>query len=569
MIGNTPSHTIAKSGCVLLVLLTVTAAPATAGILDKAKSVNDYAKGILSNPRVVTASWASAVGNYTKGIQEEGMGLIQEGLSGMVDAETYNRRTDAFLDRKAQMGVKTFIKDAADHIKLKVANPLEGLKDTLGDTRLGRAAASVKEKLWATTSADAGTDVATPAEPYGAVDPCLALDVQEEETAWYQAETGIMDETPLPQAEVIAHVNDNPGGSPDSGVYTYDAAGGQPDYAQRGCENNWAGCADPSNQERQAHVQERNPWSDIDDGVDEWGDSATPDCRGPWVDIDCGNEYQGDENWSEETDTGTSDDPEGEPYGEGATYADALDGLLDEETTSDSDEYSPSGEGYEEALDHLEAAERERLAAEQERERLAAERKRLAAEAAERERLARLETEMAEREYQARLEAEIAEQEYQAEREAQAAEREMYGALSGGILKGLENAGVLESGTSGLIGDLAGLGSSRGFASGLNQSLGALSSGTPNNAIGGLNSTRGGGGAYSCPGQSRIMAQLEQIGTQGSICGNAREVKRVYPEVLTFYQSCPSADPTGEMAQHIRDTITWANETERQACAVP
>ena len=502
MTGNTPPHTIARLGCILLVLLTMTTAPAEAGLLDKAKSVNDYAKGILSNPRVVTASWASAVGNYTKGIQEEGMGLIKEGLSGMVDAETYNRRADEFLDRKSTMGVKTFMKEAADTIKLKVANPLEGLKDTLGDTRLGQAAASVKEKLWATTSAGAGTDVATPAEPYGAVDPRLALDVQEEETAWYQAETGIMDETPWPHGEVVVHVNDAPGGFPDSGVYTYGAAGSQPDVTQQGCENDWAGCAgDASNQERQAHVQERSPWSDIDDGADEWGNSATLDCKGPFVDIDCGNEYQGEEDWAQETDSaGTSDDPEGAPDDEGATYADALDGLLGGETASD--------EGYEEALAQLEAeaaererqaqleaeaAERERLAAEQERERLAA-------DAAERERLARLETEMAE-------------QEYRAQREAQAAEREMYGALSGGILKGLENAGVLESGTSGLIGDLAGLGSNRGFARGLNQSLNALSAGTPNNAIAGLSGISG-GGSQSCPGESRMRAQLEQWGTK-------------------------------------------------------
>ena len=451
------------------------------------------------------------------------------------------------------MGVKTFLKDAGENIKLKVSNPLAGLKEKVGNTFLGKAATSVKEKLWATTTEGATSGVTKPDEPYGAVDRRLALDVNEEETEWYQAETGILDETPLPREEIVAYVDE----SPDSGSYAYGEVDGRGEHGQRACENDWAGCPDdPSNRDLQAHVQEHDPWSDIDDGADEWEDSTTPDCTGPWVDIDCGNEYQGDENWSDETDLANKSDDAQE-----GTYQEAADSLLVEETGSYTDDDLASDRGYEQALDDLEAAEQERLA-------------RLEAETAERERRAQLEAEIAEQEQLAQFEAEIAGQNRQARREAEAAEQETYGILSGAIMKGLESAGVLERGTGDLIGGFAGLtqGSKGGFASGLNKSLNTLSAGTPNNGTGGLNSSnrgRGlnsGGGAHSCPGQSRIMAKLEQIGTQGSICGNAREVKRVYPEVLAFYQSCPSADPTGEMAQHIRETITWANETERQAC---
>ena len=531
MTGRAPHHTIAMPFAVLLVTLTVTAAPAEAGLLDKVKS--------FTPPRLASAGLIKVIGDYTGGILEEGTALVKEGLSGTVDARTYNRRADAFFEEKVQMGVKTFLKDATDNLKLKVSNPLAGLKEKVGDTFLGKAATSVKEKLWATTAEPGGTGVTKPDEPYGAVDRRLALDVNDEETEWYQAETGILDETPLPREE-FTYVDE----SPDSGSYAYGEVDGRGEHGQRACENDWAGCPDDSsNRDRQAHVQERNPWSDIDDSADEWADSTTLDCTGPWVDIDCGNEYQDDENWSGETELANKSDDAQE-----GTYQEAADSVLVEETGSYSDDDLASDRGYEQALDDLETAEQERLA--------------------------RLEAEITEQNRQAQFEAEIAGQNRQARREAEAAEQETYGILSGAIMKGLESAGVLERGTGDLIGGFAGLaqGSKGGFASGLNKSLNTLSAGTPNNAIAGLNSSnrgRGlnsGGGAHSCPGQSRIMAKLEQIGTQGSICGNAREVKRVYPEVLAFYQSCPSADPTGEMAQHIRETITWANETERQAC---
>ena len=560
MTGRAPYHTIAMPFAVLLVTLTVTAAPAEAGLLEKVKS--------FTSPRLASAGLIKVIGDYTGGILEEGTALVKEGLSGTIDARTYNRRADAFFEEKVQMGVKTFLKDATDNLKLKVSNPLAGLKEKVGDTFLGKAAASVKEKLWATTAEPAASGVTKPDEPYGAVDPRLALDVNEEETKWYQAETGILDETPLPREEIVAYVDE----SPDSGAYAYGEVDGRGEHVQRACENDWAGCPDDSsNRDLQANVQEHDPWSDIDDGVDEWDDHSAADCTNVWVDIDadCGDEYHGEGNWSDETDLANNADDAQE-----GTYQEAADSVLVEETGSYSDDDSASDQGYEQALDHLEAAERERqaeLEAETaERERLA----RLEAETAERERRAQFEAEIAEQNRQAQFEAEIAGQNRQARREAEAAEQETYGILSGAIMKGLESAGVLERGTGDLIGGFAGLtqGSKGGFARGLNKSLNTLSAGMPNDGTGGLNSSnrgRGlnsGGGAHSCPGQSRIMAKLEQIGTQGSICGNAREVKRVYPEVLAFYQSCPSADPTGKMAQHIRETITWANETERQAC---
>ena len=368
MTGRAPSHTLAMPFAVLLVTLTVTAAPAEAGLLDKVKS--------FTPPNLASAGLIKAIGDYTGGVLEEGTALVKEGLSGTVDARTYNRRADAFFEEKVQMGVKTFLKDATDNLKLKVSNPLAGLKEKVGNTFLGKAATSVKEKLWATTAERATSGVTQPDEPYGDVDRRFALDVNEEETEWYQAETGILDETPLPREEIVAYVDESPG----SGSYAYGEVDGRGEHGQRDCEHDWAGCPDDaSHRDLQAHVQEHDPWSDIDDGADEWEGSATSDCKGLWVDIDCGNEYQGDENRSDETDLANNADDAQE-----GTYQEAADSLLVEETGSYSDDDSASDQGYEQALDDLEAAERERQAE-------------LEAEAAEQERLARLEAETAER----------------------------------------------------------------------------------------------------------------------------------------------------------------------------
>ena len=158
---------------------------------------------------------------------------------------------------------------------------------------------------------------------------------------------------------------------------------------QQECEQDWAGCPDgSSNRELQANVQERNPWSDIDDSENEGADSAAQECQKVWVDIDadCGDGYQGNDGRSAETRVaGLSDEAQ-----EG-TYQEAVDRLLGNEPASDADPYSASGEGYEGALAQLEAeaAERERLA-------------QLAAEAAEREQQARLAVKRAERERQER-----------------------------------------------------------------------------------------------------------------------------------------------------------------------
>ena len=349
-----------------------TPAPIEAGLLEKVKA---------TTPSLASVPLIKAIGDYTKGVLEEGTALVKEGLSGKVDAATYNRRADDFLDRKANMGVTAFLQDAADNLKIKVSNPLAGLKEKLGDTRLGRAAASVKEKLWATATESTGTGVAKPDEQYGAIDPRIALDVQEEETEWYQNETGIMDETSLS----VAYLNEEIDSLDDAQERSHQDVWYQD-------EDRWV---DETAVARRAdEVQERDPWTDIDNGADEWEESAGPDCTNAWVNIDagCGDEYQGDEGRSEETDVAGLYDEAQE-----GSYQEAMDRLLGNEPASYSDEYSVSDEGYEGALARLEAeaAERERRAAE--RERLA----RLAAEEAEREREAWLAAEAAERERRA------------------------------------------------------------------------------------------------------------------------------------------------------------------------
>ena len=339
-----------------------------------------------------------AIGDYTGGILEEGTKLVKEGLSGNIDSATYSRRHDEFLDKKVHLGVKSFLKDAADNLKLKVANPLAGVKEKLGDTRLGKLVSRVQEKIQGTTADSPATDATKPDEQDGTIDPRIALDINDEETEWYEAETSLMDEMPLPQAEAVAHVDNNRAGSPDSDWSAYGEDDGQNVRVQQECEQDWAGCPDgSSNRELQANVQERNPWSDIDDSENEGADSAAQECQKVWVDIDadCGDGYQGNDGRSEETEVaGVSDETQ-----EG-TYQEAVDRLLGNEPASDADPYSASDEGYEGALAQLEAeaAERERLA-------------RLAAESAERERQAQLAAEAAERERQARLAAKRAERE--------------------------------------------------------------------------------------------------------------------------------------------------------------
>ena len=389
MTGSPLYHKIATPFCVLLVSLTVTAAPAHAGLLDKVKSIA---------PRLASGGLIKAIGDYTGGILEEGTKLVKEGLSGNIDSATYSRRHDEFLDKKVHLGVKSFLKDAADNLKLKVANPLAGVKEKLGDTRLGKLVSRVQEKIQGTTADSPATDATKPDEQDGTIDPRIALDINDEETEWYEAETSLMDEMPLPQAEAVAHVDNNRAGSPDSDWSAYGEDDGQNVRVQQECEQDWAGCPDgSSNRELQANVQERNPWSDIDDSENEGADSAAQECQKVWVDIDadCGDGYQGNDGRSEETEVaGVSDETQ-----EG-TYQEAVDRLLGNEPASDADPYSASDEGYEGALAQLEAeaAERERLA-------------RLAAESAERERQAQLAAEAAERERQARLAAKRAERE--------------------------------------------------------------------------------------------------------------------------------------------------------------
>ena len=123
MTGSPPYHKIATPFCVLLVSLTLTAAPAHAGLLDKVKSIA---------PRLASGGLIKAIADYTGGILEEGTKLVKEGLSGNIDSATYSRRHDEFLDKKVHMGVKSFLKDAADNLKLKVAKPIGRCEGKVG-----------------------------------------------------------------------------------------------------------------------------------------------------------------------------------------------------------------------------------------------------------------------------------------------------------------------------------------------------------------------------------------------------------------------------------------------------
>ncbi len=382
MTGQSPYHHGALLTSVLLVSLTVTAVPAQAGLVDKVKSIA---------PRLASGGLIKAIGDYTDNIREKGTALIKDGLSGTVDAATYNRRADEFFDKDVNLGVKSFLQDAADNLKLKVANPLEGLKETLGDTRLGQLASRVTEKLQGTTADGPATGVVKPDAPYGTVDPRIALDINQEETEWYRDETGIMDEASLSVAylnEEIDSLDDALQGS-DREVAYQDEAG-------------WADQTDVAHRADEA----QESWSDPDESADEWEDRSTPEyCQNAYIDIDavseCDEGYQSESSQSEETDVASTFDESQE-----STYQEELDQLVGDDTESYADAYAESDGGYEGALAQLEA------------------------EAAERERQAQLEAEAAEREREARLAAEVAEREREAQRAAAAAERERQARLA-------------------------------------------------------------------------------------------------------------------------------------------
>ena len=389
MTGQSPYHHVALLTSVLLVSLTVTPASTEAGLLDKVKA---------STSRLASVPLIKAIGDYVGNVQEKGTALIKDGLSGTVDAATYNRRADKFFDQDVHLGVKSFLQDAADNLKLKVANPLEGVKETLGDTRLGQLASRVTEKLQRTTAAGPATGVAKPDAPYGTIDPRLALDINQEETEWYRDKTGIMDEASLSVAYLKGEID-----SLDDAL-----DGSQPEVAYQD-EAGWADQTDVAH--RADETQEG--WSDADDSDDGWEDRATPEyCRNAYIDIDavsaCDDGYQG-QSQSAETNVASKFNESQE-----GTYQEASDRLVGEDTESYADAYSGSDGGYEGALEQLEAeaAERERQA-------------RLEAKAVEREREARLAAEEAEREREARrAAAAAAERERQARLAAKRAERE-------------------------------------------------------------------------------------------------------------------------------------------------
>ena len=389
MTKRPPYDRIAGLFAILLISLTVTAAPADAGLVDKAKSFA---------PRLASGGLIKAIGDYVGNVQDKGTALIKDGLSGTVDAATYNRRADEFFDKDVNLGVKSFLKDAADNLKLKVANPLEGLKEKLGDTRLGQLVSRVQEKIQGTTADGPAIGVVKPDESYDPIDPRLALDIQEEETEWYRDETGIMDEASLSVAylnEEIDSLDDALDGSHREVAYQDEEA--------------WADQTDVAHRTG----EEQEGWSDPDESADAWEDGSTPEyCQNVWIDIDavseCDDGYQGASSRFEETDVAGKFDAAQE-----GTYQEALDRLVGDDTESYADADSGSDGGYEGMLAQLEAeaAERERLA-------------RLEAEAAEQERQARLAAEAAEREREAQRAAAAAEQERQARLAAKRAERE-------------------------------------------------------------------------------------------------------------------------------------------------
>ena len=379
MTGQAPYHHVALLTSVLLVSLTVTPASTEAGLLDKVKA---------STSRLASVPLITAISDYTNTIREKGTALIKDGLSGTVDAATYNRRADEFFDKDVHLGVKSFLQDAADNLKLKVANPLEGVKETLGDTRLGHFASRVTEKLQGTMADGPATGVAKTDAPYGTIDPRLALDINQEETEWYRDETGIMDEASLSVAYLKGEIDSLDDALEDS----------QREVAYQDDEG-WADQTDVAHRADEA----QESWSDTEDGADEWEDRSTPEyCRNAYIDIDalseCDDGYQG-QSQSVETNVVSRFDEAQE-----GTYQEALDRLVGDDTESYADAYSGSNGGYEGALEQLEA------------------------EAVERERQARLEAEAAERE--ARLAAEAAEREREAQRAAAAAERERQARLA-------------------------------------------------------------------------------------------------------------------------------------------
>jgi hypothetical protein len=81
----------------------------------------------------------------------------------------------------------------------------------------------------------------------------------------------------------------------------------------------------------------------------------------------------------------------------------------------------------------------------------------------------------------------------------------------------------------------------------------------------------GSGGSSGCPGANSLIERIEQIGADLSdpsvgVCLSARGAKQVFTEAISFYEGCPSADPSGEWLQYSRLMVAWVNERERQRC---
>lgn len=72
--------------------------------------------------------------------------------------------------------------------------------------------------------------------------------------------------------------------------------------------------------------------------------------------------------------------------------------------------------------------------------------------------------------------------------------------------------------------------------------------------------------------ESQIQAELAQVSQQltfpsDGICSTLRRAIPVYQRGLQFFQSCPAADPTGQEAAAIQQTLQSMQQSAQAACA--
>ena len=307
---------------------TVCTHSADAGILERVKTGLDYRHGLVDG----------------------GFDLAEEGILREPDRGDFDRRVDAFLGRKEGEGIKTFAEIVADGTA-KLSTGWEGWKGKLADTLLGKAASAVKEKLWGAVSSgqrrterapnERRATRATPAretwEPWedessideeierartlaeikadgevpdffepdlfeevgagaaGEIDPLIALDIDEDEQDWYRSETGVLDETPLPEVR-IAGVADEAHGRERN-----EDADDQPENTGGDCESVWDDCPTDTywTEEQQEGAGRLREWVEYDELQDAGeGYSDGDDWRyETGRSLDQGTSAPGDDDW--------------------------------------------------------------------------------------------------------------------------------------------------------------------------------------------------------------------------------------------------------------------------------